>query len=158
MACFVQFGLLVYSPAAAVPSRADREAGEALLKRIAAFDGEVWVQSHGYLAERAGKHGTAHAMAVFDVLRAAPASEDGLLAEIRDVLRRRWFEAILCDSHTFRLREEISTHYEPAGRLFEDRTVFLPPSGLRIRPEVVYLPRVVRTPSGTVDGSASTTP
>ena len=62
-----------WNPAAAIPTRADREAGERLLARLASQGGRVLVPSHPYLAARATGRGHAHAMAVGDLLTSAAA-------------------------------------------------------------------------------------
>ena len=139
--CLLQFGLLARNPLGQVPTRADRAAGEALVARLAAMEGEVFVQSHGYLAGMAGRRGHAHAWAVRDVLRSGTAPGEALGAELEQALREHRFAAILCDANMFRLREKMMEHYVASGPVFEEPDVFYPVTGLAIRPEVLLVPR-----------------
>ncbi|MCA8976157.1 MAG: hypothetical protein KDC98_15660, partial [Planctomycetes bacterium] len=50
-----------------LPTAADAEAGQRLVAMLREADGDVIVPYHGYLARLAGKRGSAHAMALYDV-------------------------------------------------------------------------------------------
>jgi hypothetical protein len=60
----LQLAWLVYSPAALVPTAADRAAGDEIVRRLSAVPGEVFLPHHGYLARLAGKQEGAHTLAM----------------------------------------------------------------------------------------------
>jgi len=127
-ACLVQLGLLAYDPRPQVPTRADRQAGDAL-------------EAHGYLAVRAGRPPTAHAMAVRDLLEPGTGPGEALRREWVGAIRGRRFAAILCDRLAFGFEEPIEEHYALHERLFDDPGIFVPVTGLKVRPEILLVPR-----------------
>ncbi|MBW2290308.1 MAG: glycosyltransferase family 39 protein [Deltaproteobacteria bacterium] len=143
--CLIQFALLAYDPWEQIPSEADRRAGERLVATIRGFDGEVLVPWHGYLAGLAGSPATAQWMAITDVLRGGnePVREQ-LRAEIRSAIRERRFAAIVVDRPWY--EEDMNAHYELAGDAFDDDGVFWPQTGLRTRPEQIYVPKQADAP------------
>lgn len=141
VACLVQLGLLAYDPRPQVPTRADRQAGDALVARLAQTEGSVWVQAHGYLAVRAGRPPTAHAMAVRDLLEPGTGPGEALRRELVGAIRRRRFAAIVCDRLAFGFEEPIEEHYALHERLFDAPGIFVPVTGLKVRPEILLVPR-----------------
>jgi hypothetical protein len=73
-----------------VPSAADREAGDRLIARLRAVDGEVLIPFHPFYAHLAGKHTYVHRMGVMDVTPTL-GTPAGLTEGIRD---HRWKLAI----------------------------------------------------------------
>jgi hypothetical protein len=136
-----QFALLAYDPSRHLPSPADREAGTALVARLAAIPGEVFVPHHGYLARLAGKRSSAHTLAMDNVFLddRGPAGRD-LTGELRRALAERRFSAVLIESDG-RYSKTILESYEIRGRLFERPDVFWPVTGGRLRPEYLATPR-----------------
>lgn len=141
LAVLLQLGLLAYDPRPLVPSAADREAGDRLVERLAAIDGEVFVPNHGYLARRAGKREYAHTLAIDNLLL------DDLVSDARRDLeldflahfQRRAFAAVVIESDG-RYGEFAQRFYGTGRRLFERDDVFWPVSGGRIRPQMIYFP------------------
>ncbi len=70
----VLFGLGLWTTADLVPSAQDQLAGEALVQRIGALEGEVFSPAHGSLLARAGKQHQLHLMSWMDL----SASDAGL--------------------------------------------------------------------------------
>lgn len=138
--CLIQFALLAYDPREQIPSEADRRAGERLVATLRRVDGEVLVAWHGYLAGLAGSPASAQWMAVKDVLRGRdrPARQR-IGAEIRSAIRERRFAAIVIDRAWY--EEELNAHYELRGEVFDDAGVFWPRTGMRTRPEKIFVPR-----------------
>ena len=87
IAVLIQLAILVYDPLQYVPTREDRRAGDAVVAAIAETRGPVIVPLHGYLPKLAGKPGTAHTMAVLDVLRGAETRCPECNANYRDLAR-----------------------------------------------------------------------
>jgi 4-amino-4-deoxy-L-arabinose transferase-like glycosyltransferase len=140
MLLVVQFGLLLYSPAKQLPTEADRAAGDALIRGIRSFPGEVWVGSHGYYSALAGKSPHATSLALYDVLRAKNNYAGKLLLDdIERALHTRRFDAIIVDNDRFVRLAEYSEYTRKAG-IFPDPAVFWPVSGARTRPLGVYVP------------------
>jgi 4-amino-4-deoxy-L-arabinose transferase-like glycosyltransferase len=135
--CIAQFVLMSYDPTEQIPTNSDREAGETVVKRLVKVEGRVLVPRHGYLGELAGKTGTAHEMAMNDVLRG---DEDGggdkLRKEIAGVIRARSLGAIVVDYDW--LRGDIEQFYKKRSELFDEADVFWPITGNRTRPEIIY--------------------
>lgn len=142
---FVQLALLVYDPRAQLPTDADRRAGERVVAELAAFEGEVLVPGHGYLARAAGKRAFAHDMAIRDVLRGPRRPEIGaFVAELEQALAERRFAAVVLDDRVW--EEELPAlgrSYRLARHLFGPGSegVFVPVTGALARPDLVYLPR-----------------
>lgn len=136
----LQFGLLMYAPQRLVPDELDLAAGREFVARLEAAPGEVFVPSHGYLAELAGKRASAHRMGIADVLR----SEDqevraALIAEITSALAQRRFALIALDVEWPTL-DVLDEHYRFAGEVGWEADIFLPRSGVPHRPEYLYVP------------------
>ncbi|MCP4674976.1 MAG: hypothetical protein GY854_05615 [Deltaproteobacteria bacterium] len=141
LVCIGQFGLLAYNPSDQIPSEEDKTAGEALVKRISKIEGDVLIPRHGYLSRMAGKKGCAHEMAMNDVLRGGvKESGAGIKGQILTALEEQKFGAIIVNYNW--LTEDIKRYYRKApGRIFESEDVFWPVTGLRTRPEHLYLPQ-----------------
>ncbi len=140
----VQFGLLVYDPAAQLPSDADRRAGDRLVARLARLEGGVLVLSHGHLASLAGKGRAAQGMAIQDVLRGAPDSpaRRALLANVHRRLGSREIEAVVVDAEYERFFPpdfvaEVRARFAPGESVFVDPDVFWPVTGMPTRPEII---------------------
>jgi hypothetical protein len=137
----VQFGLLLADPRRQLPSARDVEMGRQLVARLASVPGEVWLPQHGYLGSLAGKRTYAHAMAVYDVIRAGDAADrDHLLTEVRQALAARQFDLVIVDRAGW-MRADLEHWYKPAGPAFPSAAGFWTLTGMRLRPETVYTPR-----------------
>ncbi len=140
LVCVAQFASLAYNPVSLVPDRKDLEAGIEFVSDMSRVEGEVLLPYHGFLPSLAGKRSHAHAMALFDVMRG---DDPDLGAQLRDeigqAIRERRFAAIILDSDW--CPEDMEEHYIEEEPVFENETVFWPVSGVRMRPEVIYVPR-----------------
>ena len=143
--CLIQFFTLRYAPWEQIPTQADLESGHRAVQAIAQLDGDVFIPYHGNLSVMAGKSPHASAMALFDVVgwdRRSDAARS-LADEIRQALAERRFGALIVNEPQRWFAEawspEVSTYYSEAGRLFDDPTVFWPVTGMRTRPQEIYL-------------------
>ncbi|UCC67086.1 MAG: glycosyltransferase family 39 protein [Armatimonadota bacterium] len=138
--CLLQFALLVYHPSRLVPTRDDLEAGREFIATIAAVEGEVFIPDHGYLPALAGKRTHAHGMAVFDVARgdAGPIWQQ-LSLQIGQAVQQRRFAAIVMD--TGRPTGDVEPYYLRQQKMFAREDVFWPVTGLKKRPEFIYVPK-----------------
>jgi hypothetical protein len=136
----IQFGLLWYSPGAQLPSREDRLDGDLLLKTIKKIDGDVYLPFHGYVATLAGKKTFAHEMAVIDILYSkSDTLKLKLTNEIRDAILGQKFSAIILDQPFF--TDLINQRYEYAGPVLPQDDNFWPVTGIRLRPQAIFLAR-----------------
>jgi 4-amino-4-deoxy-L-arabinose transferase-like glycosyltransferase len=138
--CIWQMGRLAYNPLRSLPTAADRQAGAALVARVAQVPGDVFLPEHGLVAALAGKPGFAHVTAIDDVLATGGPPAAALLEALRSALRERRFGAVLVDDPDFARRyPELPQNYRvaetlPSGGFFNVR-------GPRARPVVVYVPK-----------------
>jgi hypothetical protein len=140
--CVVQLALLLYDPRQALPTRRSRDAGRALVSLIEATPGDVFLPQHGYLSALAGKRTFAHSMAVYDVMRAGdPKDAARLVAEFHQAIGAKAFGAIIADRLDPWVRDDIESAYQRSGPAIGDGEAFWPVTGMRIRPEAVYLPK-----------------
>jgi 4-amino-4-deoxy-L-arabinose transferase-like glycosyltransferase len=137
----VQFGMLLADPRRQLPSAHDVEMGRQLVARMTSVPGEVWLPQHGYLGSLAGKRTYAHAMAVYDVIRAGdPGDRDSLVNAVRQALAARQFDLVIIDRAGW-MRPDLEHSYEAAGPVFPSPAGFWTLSGMRLRPQTVYRPR-----------------
>jgi 4-amino-4-deoxy-L-arabinose transferase-like glycosyltransferase len=144
LVCLVQFGILRYNPTAQVPTQADTDAGRYMLRTISEQPGEVFIPSHGYLAELAGKRSYGCGMAIFDMQQDSPIRA-GLIEEIRAAIRQRRFDSIVLDAPSSWFSDvwfpEVYQYYQQQGKLFDAADVFWPVTGMRTRPQFIVVPK-----------------
>lgn len=141
LACALQLAVMFYNPAALVPSEEDLRAGNELVSRLRAVDGEVLVPFHGYLAALAGKQASAHEMALGDVFRGNDREVQARLNEgIEAAIIGRRFKAIVVDTNRWFMRLVVE-HYTYKGPVFASDDVFWPVTGRKVRPERWFVPR-----------------
>ena len=144
-ACILQLLVLAYDPGKQLPSARDRAAGDTLVTRLAAIRGDVWLPYHGYLATLAGKRSYAHIWGVDDVIDHDPRRGPALRADVVDALRRRRFSAVVMESDMIETKSwlwtEVERDYRPGPAISADRSALWPVTGMRTRPEQVYVAR-----------------
>ena len=145
LVCIIQFSILTYNPLVQIPTKKDLEAGRAFISAMAQLPGNILVASHGYLPSLAGKRCYAHQMAITDVMRGKDCpTKTELMDEIGQAIREKRFSAIIVDAAIFGsswFLEPIETHYTRQRGVFESREVFWSVTGLRTRPQVIYVPK-----------------
>jgi 4-amino-4-deoxy-L-arabinose transferase-like glycosyltransferase len=136
----LQLGRLWYNPVEQIPTRQDERAGKDLVATIARCPGEVFMPQHGYLPELAGKRSFAHEMGVCDLLDAGP-DDVGyrLLSELDEAVRRHRFSVIFLDRPCI-VQGAVDVHYVCRGTVFGSKDVFWTRTGMRTRPELIYVP------------------
>jgi hypothetical protein len=133
-----QFGLLGYSPSKQLPTQADREAGQRLVRRLAHMEGQVWIPGHGYLACMVGKTGFAHQMAMKDVLNGGNLeAKQRLVEDMKAKITSRAFSSVIVDDEEWRW-DLLEAFYRKSEKLFDDPGVFYPATGARMRPQTLY--------------------
>lgn len=135
--CLIQVELGRFEPERLRPTEADRRAGDALIARIAAIEGEVFVPHAPWYPLRAGKRPSFPLIALWDL------DHGGELARYTDVLpqafaERRWAAVIVADT---KFGYDLETHYRRAERIRYEGGALLPRTGWQVRPRELYLPR-----------------
>jgi hypothetical protein len=140
----IQFGLLVYNPMSAIPSEADRQAGDEFIGLMRRLSGKGWLVDHGYLARLAGRDTYFHASAFADFsgLGAAdPRSDD-------NAWRRLAVQAVLTDTLTTQHFDWIIADMAPHGwppyylverEIFDEPGVFTTLAGEARRPNYLLM-------------------
>jgi hypothetical protein len=139
LVCTIQFVGLAYKPLAQIPTKEDLKAGKEFINTMAQLNGDILVPCHGYLPVLAGKKSHAHAMAIVDVLGSYSPAKAKLIDEIKQEIRKRRFSAIILDAPWF--PEVSEKYYSRQGAVFDSPTIFWPVTGLRTRPEWIYVPK-----------------
>jgi hypothetical protein len=81
-------------------------------------------------------------MAVYDIMRAGNAADrDRLLNEFHRAFAERQFGAVIVDRIDPWISEDLAREYRRSEHLVSDAETFWPVTGLRTRPEWIYVPR-----------------
>lgn len=161
-AVVLQLLLLSYDPRPAVPTRADREAGERLVRTLAATPGRLLVPNHPYLLTFAGRRPHADYSTVFDTVSfAGGATGERLLADARAAIAQGAYDAVFLD-HTFILEADVRRRYREARALGETAGAFVPVTGAPLKPESLWrraeeLPAPAGSSSSVPPGSVAPT-
>ncbi|MGZ3455761.1 MAG: glycosyltransferase family 39 protein, partial [Polyangiales bacterium] len=135
-----QLAVLWFDAKRTLPQKYDRQLGDALIARIRAVDGDVWMPHHAWYPHLAGKRQFAHKMAIDDVLRGDPYGEGViLLTSIRRAIEGKRFGAIISDDEYF--ENEIGRTYYAGPPPFTTQNGFFAPTGIHIRPRYFFLRR-----------------
>ena len=141
--CVLQFSLLLYKPWRQIPTSAHAAAGRQFVESLGRVRGDVWIPSHPYLAEMAGKPTWAHELALTDVLRQGDTPQQrALMDSLRTALRTHAFGLVVLD-HTGWLKEEAQPYYDHVAQMFGDheKELFWPLTGFHTRPDFVWTPK-----------------
>jgi len=121
-AAVAQLLLLLYAPGRYLPAPADREAGQRLVQELAAVPGAVWIPGQGYLAELAGKAGSAHRCALDDVLRGGDEpGKQALQAEWAKAMNEGRYAVVITGAEGMAADGKIA--YRPGRRIFPQEAV-----------------------------------
>lgn len=118
------------------PTPRDVQAGERLIQHIAGLEGDVWVPSHPWYAELAGKTPHVHRMGIKDVTTRQTRTVTGL----DNALANHQFSAIVMDDRDLFLElPQLTANYQLAHTLSDDERPRLY-SGARIVPNSIWVP------------------
>jgi hypothetical protein len=139
-AAAVQLAALTYDPWRQLPTAADREAGERVVRLLAAEPGPVFVPGHPYLARRAGKPAHTHFVGINEILtHGTPAVRGPFADELARALAERRYTLVVLDSPLW-FQAEMEGAYRDAGAVFDEPELFRPVTGARLRPERLFRP------------------
>ncbi|PWT92533.1 MAG: hypothetical protein C5B54_03340 [Acidobacteria bacterium] len=138
--CIAQFLVMIYNPQKLLPAAQDRMAGEQMIQRLKAVNGDVLIPYHGFYSVMAGKQSHAHIAEVFDIIAAGDAqAASTLVQDVRKRLKAKEFAAIVLDRPWF--RKDLEENYVMAGNVFDNDQVFWTITGAKLRPEWIYVPK-----------------
>lgn len=135
-----------WQPRRFIPTESDVIAGQALIKRLAALEGDVWMPSHPWYLVLAGKKPHVHRMGIKDVTW----RQKRMVVGLDDSLAKHRFSAIVFDNRDlFNELPQIRQHYRPALKLprTEQPRLF---SGAMVVPDSIWVPALdADPPKGT---------
>ena len=144
-AALAQLAILIYDPRPKLPTDADAAAGDKLVQKIRTIKGPVFIPCHDYLTVRAGKPGHAQLIPIWESFASKPsAGRTKLLDDTHRLLSQQYFSAVILDHNPIGvfLRRAVERYYQPRGYLFAPNSkTFLPVTGMKTRPAVLYFPR-----------------
>jgi hypothetical protein len=142
-ACLIQLVILAYNPFAQIPTKADLEAGQKLVRLLSDVRGEVFLPDHGFISTLTGKKTYAQESAIWDVLRSDQQTKGKTLlaGELKDAIHRQVFDQIILDSDLDLnwCCVEIDQTYTRMGEVFQDESSFFTVTGDRKRPTFIYV-------------------
>lgn len=133
---------LTWSPAPWIPRDADRQAGDKLIARLAAIDGDILVPSHPWYAHLAGKQTRVHRMGLMDMQY----QRRYRVAGLQEAFAQRRFAAVVLDRAP-QWFPGLRGPYRPDEILPRDqrpRTV----TGARTAPTYIWRPADTPIPAG----------
>jgi hypothetical protein len=143
----VTCALARWQPRSFIPTEADVAAGDRLIRRIRAIDGDVWIPSHPWYAALAGKAPHVHRMGIKDVTTGQPGGVERIVSGLEEALRRHRFAAIVLDNRdTFLEVPALGRYYHRALTLPDDEKPRLytgagnVESGNPLLPDAIWLP------------------
>lgn len=142
LAILLQFIMMSYNPFKQIPTAKDYQAGSNLIKVVSSFRGDVYMPFHSYYSIMAGKKMYAHKMPIEDIYIGFPHL---LPQDLFKKIEQNEFSAIIYDweidpNTKNPLEQSIIRHYTKSKQIpFEDENTFLPLSGLKVKPRLIYL-------------------
>ncbi len=120
------------------PTEADRAAGDALVQRLAAEEGEILAPWSPWLVVQAGKRPSLHLISLWDIDHEWGPLNDGVAAFDRDIAERRWGLVITANR---KLGHGLTTHYALSKqRISLEKGALMPRTGWQVRPRYLYRP------------------
>jgi hypothetical protein len=141
-----QLVFMIYNPFKYIPTDADTKAGNELVNIISELPGRVYIPSHPYLCDMAGKEKFAHILPLHDLLEL---KREGFETDVekqakqvfREAVTSQYFDYIILDNSNRLgfLQKEIENYYYRKYLLFEhEENVFWTSTGAKRRPEYIY--------------------
>jgi hypothetical protein len=131
-----------YDPRPFLPTARDRAAGDALLARLRAVDGDVLIPFHPFYGHLAGKPSYLHRMGVLDIWRAGMGAPAGLTA----ALDAKRFAAVVMDDKidgNWQMWPGLLANYRVAEEIRGPRVV----SGAETEPRYWLVPKTPPAPA-----------
>jgi hypothetical protein len=131
-----------WNPHKYIPTDQDRAAGDRLIAHIRSFDGDVWMPSHPWYLQLAGKTPHVHRMGIKDVTARQPREVLGL----DDALKNHAFSAIILDERDVNTEVgAVQMYYRPAQKLPADERPRVY-TGAPVVPDSIWVPAITAPP------------
>jgi hypothetical protein len=131
-----------WNPHRFIPTKADEAAGDALIKRIAALQGDVWMPSHPWYLRLAGKQPHVHRMGIKDVTW----RQNRVVLGLDEALQSHRFSAIIFDNRDLFIElPQVRQYYRPALKLPANEQPHLY-TGAQVFPESIWVPALQSQP------------
>jgi hypothetical protein len=141
MLAIAQFALLIWNPVKQLPGPDDATMGAQLIEGLRQSPGGALVPCHDFMVVRAGKGPQFHEMAFMAVAKSGTGErETALMDELRAALRAHRWATIVLDKADW-LWDEVEVYYQPVAPAFPSEDVCWPLTGMRRRPEVIFVPK-----------------
>ena len=141
VAVALQLVSLAYDPLRQIPQARDREAGDQLVHNLSLLAGPILLPCHDYLTERAGKAEHFHEMSLMAVMKSGDdTTAVRMRTQLAEALHERRWPWIVLDTRDW-LWDTVALNYEPQVEAIPADDVFWPATGMRRRPEAVFIPR-----------------
>ena len=134
-----------WQPRRFMPTTADVAAGDKLIARIRALDGEVWMPSHPWYLVLAGKQPHVHRMGVKDVTTRQSRAPGQIVAGLDEALKSHRFSALVLDDRDLFLELPLAQYYRPALKIPKDERPHLY-TGAIIVPDSIWVPAIAAQP------------
>jgi hypothetical protein len=135
---FTQFYLLYYHPFELIPTPRERQAAQAIIKRLSELPGEVLVFNHGFVNHMAGKTAYLHNSALGDILVAKPSpgsdafkKREGAIHLLDQALSEQTFDWIVLDTP----ETSWAPYYIYSSKFIEDNGALYPGRGESMVPK-----------------------
>ncbi len=131
-----------WNPQKYIPTSQDKAAGDRLIARIRNIDGDVWMPSHPWYLQLAGKTPHVHRMGIKDVTARQPREVIGL----DDALKNHAFSALILDERDVNTEVAgVNQYYRPAMRLPADERPRVY-TGAPVIPDSIWVPAISTPP------------
>ena len=140
----LQFIFLIYNPLKHIPSPQDYNDGEKFIEELRNIKGDVFVTHHAFYPVMVGKKMYAHLMPIWDIFISDP---NFLPDDLLSMVNNRKIPAIILPFEIsgnlkLPLFKSIYDNYYPARQIdYKKRGTFLPITGYKIRPKIIYRPK-----------------
>ncbi|MBV8760691.1 MAG: hypothetical protein JO257_25585 [Deltaproteobacteria bacterium] len=134
-----------WNPTTFVPTAADVAAGDKLIARLRALDGEVWMPSHPWYLVLAGKQPHVHRMGVKDVTARQLHTPQQIIWGLKDALEKHRFSTLVLDDRDLFLELPLAQYYRAALKIPGDERPHVY-TGAHVVPDTIWVPAVPATP------------
>lgn len=134
-----------WQPRQWMPTDRDVAAGDKLIARLRALDGEVWMPSHPWYLVLAGKQPHVHRMGVKDVTWRQPRAPGQIIDGLDEALRSHRFSALVLDDRDLFLELPLSQYYRAALELPADERPHVY-TGAHVTPDSIWIPAIPAKP------------